>query len=248
MVDERSKILILVEGAKTDYRLMERLLKVYGITENHNIVSYNTNIYTLYHQMFKDGDPASIDILQNLKQHEKDEQKKKLFDERYSDILLIFDLDPQAPDFSAEKIEEMMAYFVESSDMGKLYLNYPMVESFYHMKSIPDNDYNTYTASMNELLAQGYKSRVNKENRNHDYSKFAVSREECSIVISQNVEKAWNISANEPTEKLGSPLPPEAIDILNAQLMELEEKNRIFVLCTCPFYILDYNPHLLEAT
>lgn len=133
MADEKSKILVLVEGKKTDYQLMERLLQVYGIGDSHEIVSYNTNIYVLYNEMFRDGDPASLDILQTLKEHERDPEKKKLFDRWYSDILLIFDLDPQDPAFSAYKILEMASFFVESSDMGKLYLNYPMVEAFYHM-------------------------------------------------------------------------------------------------------------------
>lgn len=89
MDSDKSKILVIVEGEKTDYRLMNRLLQLYGISDSHEIVSYNTNIYTLYNEMFRDGDPDSIDLLQNLKEHETDPEKKKLFDERYSDILLI---------------------------------------------------------------------------------------------------------------------------------------------------------------
>ena len=34
-----------------------------------------------------------------------------------------------------------------------------------------------------------------KENRNHDYSKFAVTRGECNIVIGQNIEKGWYLLA-----------------------------------------------------
>ena len=41
----------------------------------------------------------------------------------------------------------MSCYFTESSEMGKLYLNYPMVEAFYHMKSIPDENYTSYLAT-----------------------------------------------------------------------------------------------------
>ena len=107
MSDGKSKILVLVEGAKTDVRLMQKLFEVYGISERYEILSYNTNIYTLYREMFSDGDPSSIDTLQNLKEHERDAEKKKLFDNRYSDILLIFDLDPQDPQFSGDKITEM---------------------------------------------------------------------------------------------------------------------------------------------
>jgi hypothetical protein len=244
MINEKIKILVLVEGEKTDYRLMNRLLQIYDISDSHEIVSYNTNIYTLYNEMFRDGDPASIDILQNLKEHERDPEKKKLFDERYSDILLIFDLDPQAPEFSAEKILEMSAFFVESSDMGKLYLNYPMVEAFYHMKDIPDMDYNSYTASLDELRQRMYKQRVNRENRNHDYTKFAVTRAECNSVIKQNLEKAWLLT--DTTHSINDAEPPDSGDILKAQLKNMEERQFISVLCTCVFYIVDYNPNLLQ--
>lgn len=244
MINEKIKILVLVEGEKTDYRLMNRLLQIYDISDSHEIVSYNTNIYTLYNEMFRDGDPASIDILQNLKEHERDPEKKKLFDERYSDILLIFDLDPQAPEFSAEKILEMSAFFVESSDMGKLYLNYPMVEAFYHMKDIPDMDYNSYTASLDELRQRMYKQRVNRENRNHDYTKFAVTRAECNSVIKQNLEKAWLLT--DTTHSINDAEPPDSGDILKAQLRNMEDWQFISVLCTCVFYIVDYNPNLLQ--
>ena len=39
MADEKSKILVLVEGKKTDYQLMKRLLQIYGIGDSHEIVS-----------------------------------------------------------------------------------------------------------------------------------------------------------------------------------------------------------------
>lgn len=245
MVNEKSKILVLVEGKKTDYRLMEHLLQIYGISDSHEIVSYNTNIYTLYHEMFQDGDPASVDILQCLKEHERDPEKKKLFDERYSDILLIFDLDPQDTSFSAEKIMEMITFFVESSDMGKLYLNYPMVEAFYHMKSIPDEEYNGYTASMDELRLHKYKERVNRENRNHDHAKFAVTKDECNTVIRQNIEKAWLLAETGRLVDGITQLLPDSADVLRAQLKNMEEHQLVSVLCTCVFYIADYNPALL---
>lgn len=164
----KGKILVLVEGEKTDFRLMQHLLNVYGIDKFHQVVPYKTNIYVLYNAMFYNTDPETVDILQLLKEHEQDVCKKQIFDQNYSDILLIFDLDPQDPKFSERKIIEMITYFVESSDMGKLYLNYPMVEAFYHMKNIPDNSYNTYFSTIDELKSKKYKERVGKESRNHD--------------------------------------------------------------------------------
>jgi len=103
--------------------------------------------------MFEDNDPSDMDLLQLLKSREPDPVKRALFDEFYSDILLIFDLDPHDPGFAPEKISRMAKYFVESSDMGKLYINYPMVEAFYHMASIPDPNFDSYYATLDELIA-----------------------------------------------------------------------------------------------
>lgn len=244
-MDKTSRILVLVEGAKKDFRLMEHLLHIYGIDNSHEVISYNTNIYVLYQEMFSDGDPASIDLLQLLKEREKDPEKIELLNARYTDIILIFDFDPQDLLFSSDKILGMMRFFTESSDMGKLYINYPMVEAFYHMKSIPDKDYNEYIASLNELTQGTYKQRVNQENRNHDYSKFAITREECNVVISQNIDKSWRISGND-NNKDGYTLLPNFIDILQNQLLKLKAENSVSVLCTCAFYIVDYNPKLIN--
>ena len=67
------KILVIVEGAKTDFNLMKRLLKIYGISDNHQIVSYDTNIYTLYNQLPENEEEyEDIDLQQILKEREKD--------------------------------------------------------------------------------------------------------------------------------------------------------------------------------
>lgn len=242
MNKNKRKILILVEGLKTDVRLMNHLLNIYSLELEYQIVSYKTNIYVLYNEMFLEGDPSSMDILQVLKEREQDPDRKKIFDEKYSDILLIFDFEPQDPHFSDKKIIEMTEYFVESSDMGKLYINYPMVESFYHMKNIPDDCYNNYFATLLELKKKTYKKRVNMENRNRDYSKFANIRKECNIVIVQNINKAWHMLnyINYIENTL-----PDLSEILKVQLDKLRKEQQIFVLCTSVFFIADYNPKLL---
>ena len=222
MAEKKRKILVLVEGAKTDVALMERLFSIYQIDFKYEIVSYCTNIYTLYKEMFEDNDPDDMDLLQLLKSREPDLVKKTLFDESYSDILLIFDLDPHDFGFTPEKIRHIAKYFVESSDVGKLYINYPMVEAFYHMTSIPDLNFNTYNATLNELSAGTYKARVNRENRNHDYRKFAATKEECNIVIRQNISKAWLV-VGDPEDDM----PPSQAEILNTQLNSIQNESSI---------------------
>lgn len=236
----KAKILILVEGEKTEKRLTEHLFQIYGIDAKFEIVSYKTNIYVLYQEMFFEGKPEDLNTLQVLKEHERDENKKRIFDQPFTDIMLIFDLDPQDPLFSEDKIAAMTGYFTESTDMGKLYLNYPMIEAFYHMKAIPDSEYNERFAPYDELRRRTYKQRVNLENRNRNYLKFAVNREECNIVIKQNIEKGWRIINANPNKIL-----PDGKLILNKQLYALSTCDKLYVLCTSVYFIVEYNPKML---
>lgn len=241
MAENKSKVLVLVEGEKTDVNLMKHLFEIYGIFKSHEIVSYNSNIYSLYNEMFCENNPENVDLLQLLKEREPNPDKKLIFNERYSDILLIFDLDPQDTFFSADNLKEMIAYFVESSDMGKLYINYPMVESFYHMKSIPDNEYNSRYATIEELKDKNYKFRVCVGNRNHDYRKFAKYKPECDLVIQQNIDKGFLMcGVDDPQQLL-----PDSAEILSVQLDTIEKDQRMAVLCTCAYYIVEYNSKLI---
>ena len=243
MDKQQPKILVLVEGEKTDIKIMNHLLCVYGTRDHHQIVSYQTNIYDLYKKMFVNDDPDSLDLLQVLKENEKDESIKKIFDERYSDILLIFDLDPQDAEFSPNKIRRMLEYFNESTENGKLYINYPMVESYYHLRSLPDSEYNNRTVSMEELERRSYKVRVRDECL-CNFRDYAQSKEECNTVIRQNLQKALYITGKRSDEYFY--LPP-SLDILSAQVHKMDRDGILYVLCTCVFYIIDYNPKLIVS-
>ncbi len=242
MAERRARILMLVEGPKTDVNLMTHLLDIYGIGDKYEIVSYNTNIYVLYNALFAQDDQDALDLLQVLKEREKDENRKALFDEHYSDILLIFDLDPQDALYSEEKIVRLLEYFSESSDNGKLYLNYPMVESFYHMKSIPDPEYYSYVSTIEELKERRYKQRVQRESRNSDYRKFACNREECSQVIVQNLKKARIITHMLDCDSIEAVDP---IEVFSVQAEKIRSQGVLYVLCTCSFYVYEYNPKLI---
>lgn len=128
---------------------------------------------------------------------------------------------------------------MESSDTGKLYLNYPMVDAFYHMASIADPEFQSYYASLDELLAGKYKARVGRKNRGLDYRKFAKTRDKCSVVIRLNITKAWMLVQGDSTCEL----PPLQKDVLFKQLNMLKHEKRISVLSTCSFSYLSPTPN-----
>ena len=241
----RKKILILVEGAKKDVKVITRLFELYSeLDVKYEIVPYCTNIYVLYQEFFeKDGGSDELDLLQVLKSKEKNLGKKKIFDERYTDIMLVFDLDPQDDKFTDEKIRKMEAYFCESSDMGKLYLNYPMIEAFYHMPNIPDPGYQSRTVSIDELIKGKYKERVQQETRGNDYNKFIKGRADANYVILENISKAYKLLGEE-VEISGRWREVNLSAVLERQL-EFLETGYLYVLCTCVMFIYDYNWGLL---
>ncbi len=231
---DKTKILVIVEGEKTDVRLMKRILNIYQLSDSHEIVSYKTNIYSLYQEMFEEKDPSTMDLLQLLKEKEHNPEKRNILDERYSDIILIFDFDPQDPLFTPEKIKRMLAYFQESSNMGKLYINYPMVESFYYMKTIPDEHFSEYCVAKQDIPR--FKEKLDEFSIKKDQRKFAKDKNDYDNVIKCNYEKAKKMTnSNAYQDTL----------VLEKECSALEKEERLYVLCTCIFYILDYNPNLV---
>ncbi|MDY5577675.1 MAG: hypothetical protein SPF70_09470 [Lachnospiraceae bacterium] len=54
----------------------------------------------------------------------------------------------------------MQRYFCDSADVGKLYINYPMLESYQHLEQIPDNEYENRQISVTLQPGVQYKNKV----------------------------------------------------------------------------------------
>jgi len=242
----KREILVLVEGQVTDVKLMERLLTAYGIYEEHQIVYYGTDVYSLYDALFRNKEGlAVLDLPLHLRSRESDPDKKEILSKCFSRILLVFDLDPQSTHFLPERAKAMAEYFNDSTDVGLLYLNYPMIEAFFHIKSIPDPDYIEYTASLSELKRkkETYKDRVSKESCIIDRRGVFQNRNTCNTIIRHNLEKAWQITGETPSVML--PMPSQD-RILQKQLETVYADAKVGILCTCCLYIVDYNPNLIQ--
>ena len=108
------------------------------------------------------------------------------------------------------------------------------------MRTIPDPDFDSYCVTMEELSQRTYKSRV-KQLCRIPYKSFATSKQQYDIIISQNLNKAAMINGMETA----SLIPFDTSATLAKQLSCLQDYEKLYVLCTCIFYIIDYNPDLL---
>ena len=131
------EILVISEGP-TEKKLIQRLFKVFS-ARPVTVVTFKTNIYRLYDlyeaqgQSYEDLDLISVLRSDSSSPFKTPEREALADSRRYTDIFLIFDFDPHAQGYSASKLLKLMTHFSDSTDAGRLYINYPMVESFRHM-------------------------------------------------------------------------------------------------------------------
>ena len=101
---------------------------------------YGTNIYKLYEDIVReygnDWAKDRIDVDLPFVISKKEHMETVYYRNDFTNIILVFDYERHDPAFSEEKILEMQHCFEDSTDMGKLYLNYPMIESYLHLSLI----------------------------------------------------------------------------------------------------------------
>lgn len=162
--DRRRRRFVIVEGRHEKDKLMWLLLKCFPEIDIQleDILVYGTNIYLLYQEIVneygEDWSDCDIDLpyLFSKKQGINPVLRKTAF----VDIVLIFDYEHHDPNFAKEKIVQMQEYFQDSTDVGKLYLNYPMVEAYQHLLSLPDLEYKNRNISMGNFQSNLYKNFV----------------------------------------------------------------------------------------
>lgn len=246
----RMSILIVTEGPD-DKKILSQMLKAYGIVDEQYIFVFQTNIYCLYDVMENqtDGDWEQMDFPLVLRSHAESEKDKEMLTQHFSEIILVFDYDPQHSTYSYEKIERMYEYFSDASDRGKLFINYPMVEAAYHFKDFPnDVTYKERVVSKKQLENHEYKSIVDADSKEiHkllDYSNTGVINN--SIVM--NLKKALYIYAGvyRNVDKK-TYLLIDFRKILKKQAELYEKEGYIYVMFTVIFYFMDYNERLFQS-
>lgn len=160
----RRQNLFIVEGSHEKNELMRLLLKVFPEIniDLDDILIYGTNIYMLYNDIVKtyQSDWYHVDVDLPYIVSQKNEDKIPLYKTDFVNIILIFDYERHDPNFSEEKIAQLQSYFQDATDVGKLYINYPMIESYQHLSVIPDSDCADRSVSVTLQPGKRYKNMV----------------------------------------------------------------------------------------
>lgn len=168
-VRRRRQNLLIVEGHHEKNKLFWLIFKCFPeININMDeIWIYGTNIYQLYNDIVKEygeewakkNDDIDLPFVISKKKF-PDALRYK---EDFTNIILVFDYERHDTNFSGEKILEMQNCFIDAADMGKLYINYPMIESYQHLCQLPDGDFAERKIPVSLQPGKEYKSLVEQE-------------------------------------------------------------------------------------
>lgn len=228
---EGKNILIICEG-RDEETLFNRLFDLYSITLNYALYQYKTNLHLFGKFLFeeyidKGSDFEDLDIIQVLKDFRFDEVLEK----KYTDILLVFDFDPQDPRYKSDRLKQLQHFFSESTNQGQLYINYPMVEAALDFNLIPDPDYINKIIDFELLKRNVYKNKVKKSSAIGGYSELDSTN--LPIILRQTADKFSKIAEGSYGSKYEQ--------LLDYQIQLLQQKNCISIINTSLLFLKDYN-------
>lgn len=229
---KRRQNLLIVEGKHEKEELFWLIFRCFPEIEidMNDVWVYGTNIYVLYEDITKEydsewaarGDDIDLPYVISKKQH----SDNLCYKEDFTNIILVFDYERHDINFSEEKIQEMQKYFSDAADVGKLYINYPMIESYLHLKALPDNGYAKRKIPVSLQPGRKYKALVKAETVIEQFVKFPNRIDElfCSLFETCDLQKkdkcfdaVLNISNEKNVEEMLQ-------DILQGQIEDTQLK------------------------
>lgn len=229
-----ANILFVFEGAKTEVKHYKNIIKPFFKKNTTFHACFSTNIYQLFDCMNDDDD---LDVVELLKEREVD-----VPDEKFAEIYLFFDYDPQDENSSDEKISEMLKFFDNETEVGKLYVSYPMFEALKDIPNVICDD----GAIVNNLCQDGcFISLLECCN----YKKI-VSNRSCYIhipeinkykkkIFNHHIKKA-NCIVN---DQYNFPESIEALTqfkIFRSQVVKYIPNDRVAILSPLPLFVFEY--------
>jgi hypothetical protein len=243
-------ILFVFEGGKAEPRIFESIGKLFLSGEELRTVVCGFDLPTLYSRLKNNGE----DLFRSLPLDENgiDVPAGKRLDTLFSQIFLFFDYDFQNR-MGLEKLNEilveMLDFFRDETENGKLYINYPMVESLKYTKEIPDTHYFEYVATRQECADHEFKQKAEqfaypqaKAYRFIDLSKTKrdVASSNWDGLKLQNVMKAnYILTGDNVMPDIKATVNQAAI--FSAQITKyVSLKDQVAILNSFPIFLFDY--------
>lgn len=243
--DKQKKVIIIYEGEKTEENLFKSISRHF-FAERADILLVTlpaaANLYMLWSKLREDG--FDTDVVGVLKEMNSDisARLKNMEMADFSEVYLFFDYDGQQNNIphkwaGADVLKEMLAVFNNETELGKLYISYPMVEALKEI-SVAGHDYKTFYLPLEEC--GNYKKTVGGMSDYADFRHISkemwhiacdASRKRASIIVSYREEQNYrDFIENMSQEK-----------IYEAQKDRFIRENGVIgILSAIPLFLIEY--------
>lgn len=270
-------ILLVFEGEKREPHLFNTIKALFPIDASVECC-YGSNIYNLYRSMKSDDASSDFDmdivaVLQEIRRRELqkhsgdvDQTSLRGLDLKYSrndfpQVFLFFDLDcqnrnPKGKELTLqeqnEQLKEMLSFFDNETEHGKLYVNYPMIEALQYTKHLPDADFSSYTVKVS--ACNEFKTITRRFSGYGNFG-FIASKIDKPCADKKKVELTSNwriltqqhaIKANMLCEGINA-YPERVTDIeqykifaKQREMMEDVSIGEVSILASFPLFLVDY--------
>lgn len=235
-------ILFIVEGESDEPDFLGELFRTCFPNAEIRCWSYRTSLHDLVCELYPAGEfDSDIDILLCLRSKARTDEERMVLSEsmHYTDIFMIFDFEPHYSHLEWKRICGMLEYYRHSDDEGKLLINYPMMQSYKHLKKLPDMEFRDRTIPVDE--AGKYKDLVGRESGFTQLCRYTYPvwmsvcghhLMKCNYILSGKCELP---SAEEY-------LSFEQVQLFDAECEKHTEKRMVDVINTAVFLLLEYEP------
>ena len=246
----KDKILVVLEGVKTEPIYFKSLMKLYFPDfEGHIVCAFENNIYDLWAVIKQDPD---LDIVEVVR--ERSEINRKALENysrsEISQTYLFFDLDGHDNKYEKRKVQELLSVFSNETESGSIFISYPMVEALRHFSSADD-----FHNKRVKIFGGKYKNLVHVEGAKKYSQIHKVTIEEFNILIRQHIIKSNylcercafvdipELFLNKKIEYVSQEL------IFSSQLKFIESEEEVSVLSGFPLFLHQYfGPDIFDRT
>jgi len=232
-----SKKLFVFEGEKTEPNIVEKLSQYLSTTFPKNSFnedvkcSYCTDIYNLCNKILEDKQDIFV-LLQKIEFNKK--ILKDYNRDDFAEIYLFFDYDGHATNANNKNLLEIIKFFNNETEFGKIFISYPMVEALKHFSK----NINFKKLTFEIEKGKEYKKIVSEDSDNK-YIQFNKYDKNIWQELIEIHLKKMNFIVNDNFS-----MPNKIIlqnEIFTNQLKKYIKKNNVIsVLSAFPVFIFDY--------
>lgn len=234
----KKKILLVFEGERAEKQIIQNLNLCEIVKDDVFLYAFCADIYQFYDKIksyyFEELDEVTYDVFTDLKNLDANKNLKEIKRKEISGIYLFFDYDGHSNYANDDKIAEMLKFFDEETENGKLFISYPMVESIKHIQKIKDFKETSVNCRQNinykSLVSENCKKKYIQINK-YDKAiwKELITAHLCKVNYIVNDDYSF------PTQIYSQ------LEIFNHQKAKfIDKNNEVSVLSAFPIFIHDY--------